>query len=836
MPAPYPPYPFQLETALLITLRDSLRWESALAPVNSSGTFSGTLTSPLTETQPFNALDYQRRDRELAWLDTRNAAAVVEVSLEVADVWNASALRPTMEGPQIGHIDYAPQDVSAGGMLSQVVHVKNASIPVDALQVDRDLAGRDIVVYETLYNAVRNLFLPPPITTSGAPAPAVTAFAFAQGTESRRDINTNLPLNRELFRVPDMNLADRDNQMAAYTAQLCQVLKNPFAYADRLYVGVYGYDPREVEVYTLIEQPFEAGTVYLEGDEIYYQGTIYRVKAGIGSTTDVPWTSPWSWETVTTANRRVWTCEPALPGRNRFVYDVAAQTIQWFRESADIQHVPQLVALSVPGIFSGQSLAVVAQVPERKDGQFWRGKAAHVVPAGKNLTDLYSLPNVASDVQQGFLIQTSGASLTIPGKGTVSFPDPVTLAYPQVLPVGNYRISALVEPNSIVEIAGASNDQGTGGIEGGATYSGFSQLTYGIGLPPTQWTVEFDYTNLSGSTSGFRLVAKLDGATVFDDTAPLYFNDSEGQPLTNGTIVTSPAFPLFPTGAQQVFSLAWTGGTGQFHVRAIRFRSTAYAQGRFRVSGTLAGSSTVVDVVGEDAVPGVMNWDFAVNATSTTDFEINFERDSQLPLRVFRMDLAATGTNTPTPNAQGFENFRHDCLVRAVRSAKQAFSEAYYAGTEAGTFMSDGTTWDGDATERWMATIESAEPRLRQLDMVPADNIVPGRQYYVASGSAIYEGWGYAAGSYFTGNTDTVYVWASSGQINQVGAWLQSKATHNGRPALVPSGVYFDYASGTAAASYPPELTVPELATLQPWMIELGFYSAQPEFWLPTNV
>jgi len=835
---------------LLVTLREGIAWESSLAPVTSAGTYSGTLTAPDTEHQFFSAPDYQRRDRELAWLDTRNAAAVVEVSVEVNDVWNAAALRPVMQGPQVGHIDLSAQDVSAGGMLSRVVHVRNASLPIEALDVDRDLAGRDVLIYETLARAVQ-LFTAPPLTTSGAPASQVTAWSYAEGTAAQSDINTALPLDRDLFKTPDMNLADRDNQMAGYAAQLCQVLKNPFAFADRLYVAVYGVDSREVEVYTLVAPRFEPGLTYLEGDEVVYQGVIYRVKPGVGSTSDVPWTSPWAWEVVANPRKRVWTCEPALPGRNRFVYDTENQTIQWFRDIATVQHVPQLVALSVPGIFSGQTLQVVPKVPERKDGQFWRNKAAHVIPEGTALVDLYSLPTVAAAVQRGFLIQSDAASLTVPSQGSVYFPDPLTLAHPQTVPAGSYRVSALVEPNSTVELAGGENDQGVTGILGGATLSGFGQLSYSIGLPPTRWTVEIDYTNLSGSASGFRLVAALAGATVFNDIAPFYFNDVNGNPLPNGTIVTSAAFPILPSGGAQSFSLTWTGGTGQLHIRAIRFKSSAFAQGHYRISGTMAGQISTVDVVGSDRVPGVMGWEFNLPVASPNDLVLNYEADPQLPIRFLRMDLAREEANAATPNSQGFENYRQDCLQRAVRSAKQSFDEAYYSGTAAGTFLSpqnvstaysSGTTalsygtWDSDATDRWMSLIEAAEPRLRQIDDIPSDAIVPGRQYYVASGTATYEGSNYVPGQYFSGNQDTTYSWAVAGQVNQVGAWQKAKATHNGRPGLVPVGVYFDYSTGTLATAYTPDQTTPELATIQPWMIEAGFYAAQPEFWLPVNV
>lgn len=835
MPAPYPPVPFQLETALLVTLRDTLRWESALAPLNSSGTYSGTLTVVDTEHSIFDPLAYQRRDRELGWLDTRNAAAVVEVSLECADVWNASALRPKMEGPQIGHIDYSAQDTSATGLLSKVVHVKYASLPIDAISTDRDLTGRDILIYETLNNAIRNLFVDPPIVTSGTNIVPVTSWSYANGTYGPADINTALPLGRDLFRNQDMHLADRDNQMAGYVAQLCQVLKNPFSFATRLYVAVFGLDGREVETYTFAEQPFQPGHVYIEGDEIYFQGTIYRVKPGVGTTSDVPWTSPWAWMVVTTPRKRIWTVEPNLPGRNRFVYDTETFTLQWFRESSDVQHVPQLFALSIPGIFSGQTIQTIAQIPQAKDGQFWRGKAAHVVPSGGTVTDLYAIPSTASFVAQNFTIQETGASLTIPSTGSIWFPDPAILSHPQNVPPGNYRVTALVEPNSTVELPGNQNNQGVSGTLGGATYTGFEKLTWQLGLPPTQWTVEFDYTNLSGSTDGFRIFCDMGGATVFNDTSPFYFTDANGNPLPNGTLVTTPAFPVIPTGDAQVFGLNWTGGAGQLHIRSIRFKSTT-ATGRYKISGTFAGSVAMVDVIGTNQVPGVMTWDFSAKVTTPDDFIMHWEEAAQLPIRFLRFDLASLGTNSPTPNAQGFQAYRHDCLVRASKSAQQAFSESFFAGTSAPTFLSAGSVWDGFSTERWMAVIEQAEPRLRELDNIPSGGIVTGRQYQVSTGSLIYEGNGYAAGQTFVGDTQAVYVWAAAGTLNQVGAWQRSRSTHLGRPALVPDGMFFDYSFGTVGMALGPERNAPVLAALQPWMMEVGLYVAQPEFWLPQSL
>lgn len=851
MPAPYPPIPYQLETALLVTLRDTLPWESSVAPLNSSGTYSGTLHT-FDPAERFNAVDYQRRDRELAWLDTRNAAAVVQVALEVSDAWLASAPRPLLQGAQIAHLNVSPQDTSAQGLMSKVVHVTHASLPVDALQTDRDLMGRDLLIYDTLYAACRNLFTVPPIESAfqgtqgamisyeGAPPPGgtipgVTAWSYANGTARPSDIATALPLNRDLFRDPDMNLADRDNQMAGYVATLCQVLKNPFAYADRLYVAVHGLDAREAEVYTLIYPQFVSGQPYYEGDEIYYQQDCYRVKAGVGSTADVPWLSPWAWEKVTLPKRRIWVGEPALPNRNRIIYDTEASTLQWFCEQGDATHVPQLAAMSIPGLFSGQTLQTLAQVPERKDGLYWRGKASKITAAGGTYTPLYGYADTASWKAYGFTPQLTGASMLSPTSGTVTFPDPTT-NQPTLLAPGGYRLYALVEPNDLVEIAGASNTAALSGTLGGVTFGDARQVTWELALPAGAWTMEFDYTNLSGSTDGYRIKASLGSTPIFDDTGPFYFNDVQGRPLPNGQLTTSVPFPVYPPGGKQALTLNWTGGSGDLHIRTLRFRSTDFATGRYSITGTLAGNVASVDVIGANRQPDVMAWDFYVNTPAASDTILSWDKDAELPLRFLRFDLAQFGNGTATPNSQGFEPYRQDCLWRAVRSAQQAYAEALAYSETAPVFMSAGSHWGTAATERWMAHIESAEPRLRQVDNISNGSLVAGRTYQVLVQPLTHYGNTLNAGQVFVA-AGSLYSWVgSAGTVNQIGAWVRGRASDVGHPALVPAGVYWDVNGGTVAVAYGPERNQPQLDSMQPWMIRTGFYAAQPEFLLPSNV
>ncbi len=843
MPSPYPPVPYQLETALLVTLRDTFPWQSSVATANASGTYSGTLTPVATELS-FNAAQYQRRDRELAWLDTRNAAAVVQVALEVADVWNAEASKPLMQGPQISHLNYSPYDVAPGGSVSKVVHVRHASIPIEAIATDRDLASRDLLIYDVLYQACQNLFTVSPIESpmqdkDGQPlaytTEPVTAWSYASGTQRMADIATVLPLNRDLFRDADVNLADRDNQLAGYVTRLCQVLKNPFSYANRLYVKVNGWDAREVDVYTLIYPVFELGRRYAEGSEIYYQDVCYRVKAGVGTTSDEPWTSPWAWEVAANPRQRLWACEPHLPYRNRIVYDTEESMLQWFREGGTEVHLPQLFALSIPGLFPAQTLQTLASVPERKDGHYWRNKAAHLVPAGGTHSTLSSYSNTAGVQTFGFTSQFTGASFTVPSFGTVRFADPSTGVVPMLVPQGWYRLHALVEPNAVVDRPGGANTAAVSGTLGGVTFGSYGRVSWDIGLPPTQWTVEFDYTNLASTTEGFRIYADLDGSTVFDDTSPFYFNDTEGQALPNGQLLTSVPFPIFPSGGRQILTFNWTGGGGNLHIRAIRFKSEAYASGHYKMSGTAFGSVASVNVIGAHRQPDTLYWDFyAKESGMSTDCYLRWERETELPIRFLAFELTHTGSNIPTPNSQGYEPYRNDCLMRAYRSAQQAYVEALASGTEMPTFMDSGSSWGTQATEDWMAFIETREPRLRQIDNVASGDLQVGLDYEVKYQPVTYEGNTIQPGATFRATTTTTYSWpGSSGAIHQVGAWLRSLPSHVGRPGLAPAGVYFDTNGGTLAVAYGPERSQPELVALQPWMVYNGFYAAQPEFWLP---
>jgi PKD repeat protein len=824
----------QLESALVIALRDTIKWESGTeAPA------SGTLT-PVNPGLPFDATVYQSRDRQLAYRDLIIGAAVVEVSIQVGDVWNYSVLKPTLQGPVPFSLPFVGTE--AGTFSSQIRHVTNVSIPYDAARyADADLYGRDSLVYEILARACESTFVDPSIPridASGTIIPDTSIWSLGQGAPMQADINAVLPLNRDLFKNPDRNLADRDNQLAGYVAQLAQVLKNPFQNALRLYVQVEAF-----------------GTVQREPD-------VYALTSDDGT-------------------YRVFQTEPALPGANQIIYSVGANTLQWIRERVDEVHVPQIYAMVIPGIEFGQYIETLAEVPERKDAQYWRGKAGQLNPEGIRIsdTDIY-LTTTNNDSVDGGYVQYGSASLTVP--------DVLTCNLGGSISQNMYRVSVLTKPNNRVEIAGAQNVSNTSGTLGGATFdvdvpsgsiatkvytvdggdgivyngslylngdtfagtstvSAYAQygvvpssirqysIEYILALPEGPWNVRLEYTNISGFSDKFEIkgeyIASGSAAvTVIQDIAPIPFV------TTNGNIVTTTdaGVDIQDTGPFS-FPIYWTGGEGQLHIRKVIFESADIATGRYAVTGTFAGSVAHVDVIGNDKTPEVMRWEFYSRGTAsgTLPFIMNYSDEPTLPLQVQQVQVQTMSYYDTTPLSRGFQGWRQECLDRAERAVQHGYDYAVQAyGTDVPEVRQDGTWWTNESSENWMAFVEVYNPRVRVIEGVSTDGIVAGRQYEVTTASVVYDGTVFLQGQKFYGieSSGTVY---SGGTVSQVGAFIKSKAGHVGKPALMPRGLYFDDTDKLAKGYYSTAQATPLIATCQPWMIEAGLYVAHEDFWMP---
>lgn len=826
----------QLESALVIALRDTIKWKSAL-----ESSASGTLT-PVAPGLPFDATTYQERDRQLTYRDLIVGAAVIEVSVQVGDVFNYSTLKPSLQGPVPFTLPFVGTE--AGTFSSQVRHVLNTSIPYDAARyADADLYGRDSLVYEVLARACAATFVDPSIPqldSTGTVIPSTSIWSLGQGASLQADINTGLPLNRDLFKLPDQDLADRDNQLAGYVSRLVQVLKNPFSHALRLYIQIeaFGTVQREPDVYALISD----------------DGT-----------------------------RRVFQAEPALANTNQIVYNTQTSTLQWLRADIDGIHVPQIYAMTIPGIEFGQSIETLAEVPERKDPQYWRSKAGQLNPAGVQVSDTHIyLTTTNSSAAFGGFMQANTASLTVPGTITFSLDGSIS--------ANDYRVSVLAKPNSLVEIAGAQNISTTDGTLGGATfeigvasgniatkaylvehgdgivYNGIHYLAgetfagssivpaytqFGVipstvrqysidfvmALPMGPWNMLLDYTNLTGTTESFQIRADYiaqgaDPVTVIQDTAPILFT------TTNGNILITPDAGVDVRNTSPfLLRLAWTGGAGQLHIRKITFESEV-TSGRYAMTGTFAGSTAQVDVIGEARTPGVLRWQYVSSGTvnGTVPFTINYTADATLPIDLQQVQVQTLTQYDTTPLSEDFQSWRQECLNRVERVVIQNYNLTVQAyGTDVPTFRSSGSVWTSDTTEDWMSFAEVYTPRLREVPSVAPDGIIAGYQYEVDTASVTYAGTVYTVGKKFYGveSSGSVY---TNGTVHQIGAFMKSKAGHVGRPALMPRGLYFDGTDQTVKAYYDTPLSTPMIVTCQPWMIEMGLYVAQEEFWTPETL
>ena len=846
-------YPRQLESALVIALRESINWESA-QPVEPP------VVNPAL---PVDPTVYQLRDRALAYRDLIVGAAVVEVALQVSNVYNYQASAPALQGPVYPALSFYGSNT--GQLNSQVRHVLNASIPWDAARyADCDLYGRDALAYEVLARACQQAFLASPLPrldATGTVIPNTSAWSLASGAAARADINPSLPLNQNLFKSPDQNLADRDNQMAGYVAQLAQRLKNPFAYALRLYVQVLsgGQLQREPEIYALVSDD------------------------GVN---------------------RVFQAEPALANANQIVYNDANKTLQWMSENVDEVHVPQIYALAIPGLELNQTLQTLAVVPAAQDCQFWRSKAGQIQPNGQSVTDVACIPYTYAGSVTGGQLQIPCASLTAPGALAIHLP---------AVSTGTNRVSVLVNPCSVVEISGGENTSLTNGVNGGVdwavnvpsgslgpnsyivvggdgiVYNGSTCLpgvifagvtgvttytqagpalssvrqyavTWNLALPVGTWSLQIEYADLTGLNSGLGVradytVAGASPVTIAKDIVPLL----PGGPA--GSLQVTPPNYFNITSAQPfTLSVYWTYGAGQLHVQRLLFSTNEPNGIDYNLSGTLGSATALASFTAQQNQAEVVRFDFPPG-TSTLFHLSSAEID--LPLRVEAVAVQAVGTFTPTPLTASFQNWRQECLDRAERVVQQGYNQTLAAYANAGSvipsFRDSGSRWSVAAHEQWMSFVEVSNPRLRQIAAVY--DLLPGRQYQ-ATQTTVYNGTSYPTGSKFYGVSG---VTTASQTVTQVGAFVRSTPGHVGRPCLAPKGLYFNDAvyntgftnaysgtysgtfsgtdsisfSGTSSgtgvitAYWDTPYSVPTIVTCQPWMVECGVYSAQSDFWLP---
>lgn len=806
--------PEALESALIIELAGTLPWSAALPPLDHA---TGTLTA-IDPDQPLDITRYARRDREFQHRDMVAAAAVAKVSIFARTVWNGTVVQPLLQGvTQVTDVTgtniVMPLDPSQVGNTlpnssTAIQYVLNSDIPYAAVQVtDINLYNRDLMLYETLARAAAIFTPAPPIAPmdpSSVYVGATSVWATAQGTDRSKVPNMAEPLSQATLKEPDLNLAERDNRVAAYVARIAKALQNPYEYATRIYVQIeatIGADAEESETYVLTNNIFITGNTYTAGEQVLYQGTWYQAQT---TTTDVPPSA--NWTTLSGPTLRQFLAEPSLDSRNRIVYDTVAKTLQWFRETLDLVHVPQIVGFLVPGILPTQTIQTVAAVPEKKDAQFYLQKAARIqFTNGTWASQQVFDPTGNRDSSSTYVVGGMNTLWQEAKHITLTMPDAFTLHVEDVIcTAGTYALECLVRPSPEINIAGGDNQQGLFDLsDGGTTYNSVGDSrNWELALPAGGWQLFIEFSNASAtSTSAFGIKASQGATSILANTLPIYYTDSEGNPLAQNTIISTPAIDLQSSGQLYNFSVQWTSGAGQLHIVRLRFiqvngPDTSHyimkgqwlgAQGTNPVAGTNINSTSLLDVIGNANMADVMPFYFFLSGSTsfpqinvswmpksasawqaiaynegdqvlynlvywqansaTTSLDVPGQSqvwtrlgvEPQIPLLFEQIELLKFVDAVPTPEITGFQSFRQDMLERALRSTQDAYTLALNrAASSLPEFRDANDAWTFASTGSWMSFIEVYDLRLRRIEDVQSGEIGAGKQYEVITQDGEY--------------------------------------------------------------------------------------------------
>jgi hypothetical protein len=654
-------------------------------------------TGALASIDPASLFDwklYAQRDKELAYRDHLVANGLVKVALEIGTIWGGVGPRPRLQVVVLGDLATVDVPVSVSSV-GAVAHVTSLSVPFDAARVDQELYARDVVVYEAMARAAELLATPPleridPDETITGPLTAV--WALGQGAASSVSISPTLPLDVALFKVPDMNLAFRDNVLAYYMTHLQRVLRNPFELATRLVVAVEVEGLRETEIYAL------------------------------------------AYESSTT---KIFQAEPSLPGRLKILYDKGLKTLQWFTEDTLVVHIPQpqpyvtaVVAAdaTVAGPVETQKLRFVPAMPIRQDCQFWRQKAAMLGFANRVDASLVNYTNLASMLQAD---TSSGVSMA--SYNAVVQPQPtVTRLELSGVTLDAHalcRVALLFQPLPELVIPGGPGP----GLDYPVVASSESVGgPWTFTLPPGPWQLRVHYTNVLGSLGDeapdeFLVTVSVSGQPV-QNLALRFGLDGlkNGSSPEDGGDVGVAGFQVHATGAQQAISITWNPPAGNVaQLRVIQLRLVALGvtpialdlQAELRNSTTSLGLAKA-SLVGRRYRHDVINFIFELGATGVAGPFLDIRWTNAVndcTLAFLGLEVLLITQVTPTPNVAGFQPLKDEFLRRAHESVLDGYGKVLLAAQAAPLDLRDQHAgWSPTAMARWVGKIVAYETRFEQ--------------------------------------------------------------------------------------------------------------------------
>jgi hypothetical protein len=657
-----------IQSARIIPLPSTLTWGQARVP--------GDILTVVNVSAPVDVQSYASRDFELAYRDVILAALTAEVAIDAADIFGMDATRATLQGIPSGDLRNSGADRASLAFPGTINHVIPANRPLDAIQVDRQLYTRDLLLYEALARAAK-IFTVPPLP-SIAPALALSdAWSLAEGSSKRASVSGNLPLKVDLFKLPDAELAQRDNQMAMVIAQLAYELGDMYARATRLLVQVTDPDgAREPEVYTLMSDDGE---------------------------------------------NRVFIVSPGLSDRNRVVYSRTLRTVTWLGEYYD-----DLGTSSFCGRLNlnlGEaSVNVQGAKSTRPDAYFFKQKSGRLRLNTYKANPLYWQPNPVEDVSlsAGAVYQPDGVYLPAPGSSVTFTP---TISDGQA----HYRLAIYFEPSRIARVFGSLNLNGvTADNSEDATLAGPGFLNWQIKLIEGRYTVRFRFADMDSPTDNFDVRLVWNGEPIFEGII-LYGRDP-------GTFIFSNPFVLSADGEIGSFTIERVDNrTGKLTVGVVEFINVRDGNLSCKMTATMGARSSTAIFSSQSGRPDTLFFDFFDAIPGTVNLYLDDVNIGGLYLRV--LDIRRFGAQRETPNAVGYRLWKRTFIGLALESVRRAYKETT-AGLVTQPAFANATVWDINATESWMNSLEAAEPRLRQAFRVgrPGDvgqpALTPGGLFY----------------------------------------------------------------------------------------------------------
>lgn len=576
----------------------------------------GALLTQVTTSADFDILKFAERDKELSWRDLAVASSFLQVALETATVWSFPVDRPRISNVVAGTLAFVNNSSDRlGNAEGNVVHVLNSSIPSDAIFADKYLYNRDAVLHEVIVRASRvikgiNLTALFPSLTP------VVAWSKAEGAKSDAGVALSKPLDTGMFKTPDQNLAERDNQLAGYVARLVHALMNPFEVANRLLVEVVGTSSRAPEVYSLL------------------------------SSNDA---------------QRVWGAEPALSNRMRIVYDRNFKTLRWVDESPLASHIPQPIPIALTtsgtaagtlqfsGIAVGQQVVVRSESPVSPTVDSMRVKSGKVNFPGTLELDGSSFPSPVSYYLTAYPVAEYNDVVMLATGHNARFVLGAVTA-------GSYRVSVLIKPDKEFDLLGARNWSGMTGVYPGADCPGGQSIDYRLSLPSGSWRLRMEYTASTAGivTFGGDAVSPAQSVAVGSGSGITTYVGLNSSPLGTLRITVPPGIANLYIKRFMVESLATEETCDYGFTAIIEGGHSKYA---------------VAEFCGKNKRTDVMSFDFTVD-TTVSPMYLSITMTGQtvpIPIRLKSFQVQAAEIQVPTPDAGGLDYWKYEMVNRASR-------------------------------------------------------------------------------------------------------------------------------------------------------------------------